>query len=145
TYEKHLVNREDGPTRTKLYVSLLDTTTDFGCYLALQKADYGLLNNVLYQTSKHKLLNLGMTASGASHCHALMEALSAFACNDFEVIDHFFPQNLPHADGRFYTEVSVNLLKVLYYQEKGLKVEALRKAERFLSKKITLWERCVVS
>ena len=145
TYEKHLVNREDDPTRTKLYVSLLDTTTDFGFYLALQKADYGLLNNVLYQTSRHKLLNLGMTASGTDHCHALMDALAAFACNDFDVIDYFFPQSLPHADGRFYTEVSVNLLNVCYYREKELKAEALKKAEQFLAKKITLWEKHVVS
>jgi len=146
TYEKYLVQKEhDDVLRTKSYISLLDTTNDFGFYIAFKKADCGLLNNVLYQTSRHKLLNLGMTASGGSHCHALMDVLSAFSCNDFEVIDHFFPQNLPHANGRFYTEVSVNLLRVLYYQEKRLKEEAIQMAQRFLSRKVTSWEKNTVS
>ncbi len=144
TYEKYLKENDDDIIKTKCYVSLLDTTNDFGFYLAFQQPDYELLNNVLYQTSRQELLDSGMTASGTDHCNVLLDITNAFACNDFEVIDYFFPKNLPHSKGRFYTEISVNLLKVLYYKENELKAEALQKAEKFLSKKITNWEKYVI-
>lgn len=104
-----------------------------------------MLNNVLFQTSRHKLLKQGMLAGGRDHCNVLFDALNSFACNDFEVIDHFFPKELEHSKGTYYTEVSVNLLKVLYFKETNLTDEALSKAEKFLSKKITRWEKYVVS
>ena len=143
TFDKYLKEMEDGVKKTKSYL-LLDVANEFGFYIAFQKLDYELLNNVLYQTSRQKLLNSGTTASGTDHCNVLMDTLSAFACNDFEVIDCFFPKNLAHSKGTYYTEVSVNLLKVLYYKEFELKDEALKKADKFLSKKITYWEKYVV-
>jgi maltose-binding protein MalE len=130
--------------KTKLYVSLFDTINDFGFYLTFQKLDYEMLNNVLYQTGRQKLLDSGMMSSGTDHCHVLLNVLNTFACNDFSVIDYFFPKNLEHSKGKFYTEVSVNLLKVLYYHEDNLKDEALKKAEIFLSKKNKLFAQNVV-
>jgi len=62
----------------------------------------------------------------------------------FEVIDYIFPKELQHSKGRFYTEVSVNLLKVLYYKETEQKETALKIADKFLSKKITAWDKYVV-
>lgn len=144
TYEKYLKEDQDGVLKTKSYVGLLDTTKEFGFYVAFQKLDYELLNNVLYQTSRQKLLDRAMTASGTDHCNVLMNVLSAFSCNDFETIDCFFPKNLEHSKGKYYTEISVNLLKVLYYNETERKEEAFQKAEKFLSKKITAWERYVI-
>ena len=144
TFEKYLKEIEDEVKKTKLYVSLLDNMNNFGFYIVFQKLDYELLNNVLYQTSRQNLLNSGMLASGTDHCNVLMKALSSFACNDFEIIDHFFPKNLQLSKGTYYTEVSVNLLKVLYFKEAELKEEALKKADKFLSKKITSWEKYVV-
>ncbi|MCL2309453.1 MAG: hypothetical protein FWC42_04135 [Proteobacteria bacterium] len=145
TFLKHLRANKSDVIKTKSYVGLLDSTKEFGFYMAFQKPDYEMLNNVLYQTSRQKLLDGGMTASGADHCRLLMDATSAFACNDFEIIDCFFPKELPHSKGVFYTEVSVNLLKVLYYKENDLREEAIRKANEFLGKKISLWEKYVVS
>lgn len=144
SYEKYLTEKEEDVRKTKSYVSLLDTTKDFGFYIAFEKLDYELLNNVLYQTSRQDLLKSGMTASGTDHCNVLMNALSAFSCNDFKVIDYFFPKNLEYSKGKYYTEVSVNLLKVHYYNETERKEEALQKAEKFLSKKITAWEKYVI-
>jgi len=144
TYDEYLKEKEEEVIRTKSYVKLLDTTNDFGFYIAFQQLDYSLLNNVLYQTSRQKLLNRGMTASGTDHCNVLMNVFSAFACNDFEVIDYFFPKNLQHSKGKYYTEVSVNLLKVLYFNENEQKEEALKIADKFLSKKITVWETYVI-
>lgn len=144
TFEKYLKEKEDHILKTKLYISLLNTTDEFGFYIAFQQMDYQLLNDVIYQTSRHSLLNRGGLASGTDHCNMLMDATSAFSSNDFVIIDHFFPKNLPHSKGRYYTEVAVNLLKVLYYKEEELKAEALEKADKFLQKKISLWEKYVV-
>ncbi|MGB4811818.1 MAG: hypothetical protein WBP13_04975 [Methylophilaceae bacterium] len=144
SFEKYLKETEDYIKKTKSYVALLGTTKDFGFYIAFQKLDYALLNNVLYQTSRQALLSSGMTASGSDHCNLLLDAITAFACNDFEVIKYFFPKKLRHSKGTYYTEVSVNLLKVLYYQENELKDKALKKAEIFLEAKRSLWEKYVV-
>jgi len=143
-YKKYLKNIKDDVKRTKSYVRLSYTLNEFGFYNTFQKLDYRRLNDVLYQTSRQKLLNLGMMGSGTDHCHVFLEATNSFACNDFEIIDHFFPKALQHSKGVYYTEVSVNLLKVLYFNETDLRDEALRKADKFLSAKITLWERYVV-
>jgi len=144
TFDKYLKDKVDDVIKTKSYVDLLDKLNTFGFYIAFQRLDCELLNDVLYQTSRRNLLNRGMLASGTDHCNVLMNALSAFSCNDFEVIDYFFPKNLEHSKGTYYTGVSVNLLKVLYYKEFELKEEALKKADKFLLKKITLWEKYVV-
>ena len=142
-FEKYIKNEEDGVEKTKSYF-LLDDANLFWFYVAFQKLDFEILNNVLYQTSRFKLLHRGTIGSGTDHCVALMNTLSAFACNDFGVIDYFFPKNLAHSKGTYYTEVSVNLLKVLYYKETALKDEALKKADKFLLKKISVWEKYVV-
>ena len=144
TFEKYLKEEENGARKTKSYVGLLDTIKDFGLYYALRQTDYETLNNVLYQISRLELLDSGMTASGTDHCNALLDATSAFACNDFEIIDHFFPKNLPYSQGKYYTEISVNLLRVLYYKEFELQTEVIQKANKFLNKKITLWEQYVI-
>ncbi|WP_439182645.1 hypothetical protein [Carboxylicivirga taeanensis] len=122
----------------------MDTTNDFGFYLAFQQPNCELLNNVLYQTSRQKLLNSGMTASGTDHCNILMNVFCAFACNDFGVIDSFLPKALSPAKDQFYTQIAFNLLKVLYYKETSLKTDSLQKAQKFLSKKISRWEKYVV-
>lgn len=144
SFEKHLKDKEDNIKKTKSYVSLLKSVNDFGFYIAFQKRDFELLNNVLYQTSRHNLLNKGMLASGTDHCIAFFGAINSFSCNDFEIIAYFFPKKLPHSKGTYYNEVSVNLLKVLYFKQSELKDEALQKADKFLLKKNTAWEKYAV-
>ena len=140
-YEKYLKDKENGIKKTQSYIRLAEHLNDFGYYILYQNFDFESLNNVLFQTSRQSLLNRGMLASGTDHCNVFFNALRSFSCNDFNVIDHFFPKNLPQSKGKFYTEVSVNLLKVLYYKEKQFEVEALEQADKFLSKKITAWEK----
>ncbi len=109
-----------------------------------QNGGYEDLNNVLYQTSRRRLLECAMTASGTDHANALQDALAAFACNDFEIIEHFFPKHLPLSKGIYYTENIVNLLHIIYYGENESRDEVLKKVEKFLSKKLTNWEKYFV-
>ncbi len=143
-YEKYLKEKENGIKKTKAFIRLANTMNDFSFYNLYQNFDFENLNNILFQTSRQKLLNRGMLASGTDHCNVLFNTFSSFSCNDFSVIDHFFPKELPQSKGKFYTEVSVNLLKVLYYEQTEFKNEAIAKADKFLSKKITSWEKHTV-
>jgi len=143
-YEKYLRDKENGIKKTQSYIQLADTMNYFGFYDLFQNFEFEKLNNVLFQTSRQSLLKRGMLASGTDHCNVLFNSLRSFSCNDFKVIDHFFPKELPQSKGKFYTEVSVNLLKILYYNDKKFKDKALEKADKFLAKKVTAWERFVV-
>jgi hypothetical protein len=143
-FEKYLKDKEDGSRKTQSYIRLAENMNYFGFYNFYQTTDFENLNNVLFQTSRQSLLSSGMLASGTDHCNVLFETLRSFSCNDFEVIDHFFPKELPQSEGKYYTGVSVNLLKILYYRDQKFEGEALDKAEKFLSKKLTAWERFVV-
>ncbi|SHE54509.1 hypothetical protein [Pedobacter caeni] len=144
-FEEHLNDFKTEVIKTELHIGLLDATDEFGFYEAFRNNDNEILNNVLYQVTRQRLLDSGMTASGTDHSNVLMTAASAFACNDFEIINHFFPKELPHSKGIYYTEVATNLLKVLYYKEDELHDGAIEKADKFLSKKITTWDKYVVS
>lgn len=146
-FQEHLNNYSNEIKKTKLYVSLLDDMYEFGFYMAFKNLtyDYEILNNVLYQTSRQNLLKTGMTASGTDHCNAFMDALAAFACNDFEIIDYFFSKELPLSKGKYYTEISVDLIKVLYFKDNNLLSESVNRGEKFLNKKNTLWEKHTVS
>lgn len=144
TFEKHLKDATDAVIKTKLFISLLDETEYFGFLLAFENQDFKLLNDVIFQTSRQELLDRAMSASGTDHCNVVFNVLKALACNDFEVIDAFFPKNLPLAKGQFYTENVVNLLHILYYKQTDLQQETVTRAQKFLQKKITLWEKCVV-
>lgn len=143
-YKKYLIDKEDGIKKTKAFIRLANTMNDFGFYNLYQNFGFENLNDTLFQTSRQKILNRGMLASGTDHCNVLFNAFSSFSCNDFSVIEYFFPKELPQSKGKFYTEVSVNLLKVLYYEQKQFENEALEKADKFLSKKITGWEKHTV-
>lgn len=146
TYLKYLSteNWDNEAIKTRTYIDLLDDDKEFGFYIAFQNRDFETLNNVLYQTSRRRLLITGMTASGTDHAISLMDVLSAFVCNDFDLVKYFFPQELPLSKGLYYTEVSANLLKVLYYKDDHLNEESVQKAQKFLSKKITIWEELTV-
>jgi hypothetical protein len=143
-FEKYLKDKENGVKKTQSYIHLAENMNYFGFYNLYQNFDFDNLNNVLFQSSRQSLLNKGMLASGTDHCNVLFNTLNSFSCNDFTVINHFFPKELPQSKGKFYTEVSVNLLKVLYYKQKQFGNEAVEKANKFLSKKITAWEKFVV-
>jgi hypothetical protein len=143
-FEKYLKEKENGIKKTKSYIRLAGKMNDFGFYNVYQNFDFENFNNILFQTSRQELLNRGMLASGTDHCNVLMNALKSFSCNDFRIIDYFFPKELSQSKGTYYTEISVNLMKVLYYNQLDLKEEAIQKADKFLLKKITAWEKYVV-
>ncbi|PIE83995.1 MAG: hypothetical protein CSA07_04365 [Bacteroidia bacterium] len=135
---------EDAVLRTKAYLGLLGQTRYFGFYLAMRESDFALLNNVLFQTSRHALLAGSVAASGTDHSVELMNVLSALSCNDIAVVDAFLPRDLPLCRGSWYAEVAVNLLCTLYYNEPERLPEARVKAEKFLSKKGDTWGRGTV-
>ena len=92
---------------------------------------------MLYQTSRQALLDSGMTASGTDHSNAFEDAVLSFACNDFEIIDYFFPKDLPLSKGHYYSD-AVNLLMILYYKQDHLLDEALKRADKLFIKNLII-------
>lgn len=145
-FEKHLNKEEENTTKiikTKLFISLLDTTQEFGYHYAFENNDFRLLNNVIFQNSRQNLLQKAKTA-GAYEIY-IFDAFAAFASNDFEIIESLFPKEIPHQKGISSQENAVNLLKVLYYKQTDIQAEAIGKAQKYLEKKNTLWDKSVVA
>ena len=145
SFEKYLSGIKRGVEKTTAYLGLLDSVNALGFYIAFEKPDYQLLNDVLFQSSRYKLLHSATMGSGTDHSLAFWELTNAFACNDFDVIDYFLPQHLPLSKGQYYFEVAANLLKGLYYNDSATKETAVRMTEKFLKKNIAQWERYIIS
>ncbi len=143
TYNKYLKDEKDNIRKTKFYVDLLDELDEFGFFIAFTNNDHKVLNNVLFQTSRRNLLDDAMTASGAAHCN-IEDVFPAFACNDFDIINYFFPKKIPLSKGQSYMENAINIIKVLYYKQSELRDETIKKARNYLNYKLTLWEKYVV-
>ncbi len=154
-YEKHLKDEEKHKKhnkeragrpyiKPKLYLSILDSINSFGYLCAFEKMNYNDLNNVIFQSSRHRLLYYAMLGSGANHCVNFLRVLSSYACNSFEITEYFLPENLPQTKGTYYTEVCVNLLKVMFFNQEEFAATALEKADKFLKKKITTFEEYFV-
>lgn len=143
-YDKYLKDKENGIKKTQSYIRLAGNMNYFGFYNLYQNFDFENLNNVLFQTSRQSLLNSGMLESGTDHTNVIFNTFRSFSCNDFDVIDHFFPKQLPQSKGKFGSEVAVNLLKILYYNDKQFESEALDKADEFLLRKVRAWEKYIV-
>lgn len=144
-FNKYLKEDKFGVAKTQSYLDILDSINEFGFYVALETPDFKMLNDVLFQSSRHKLLQGGMQGSGTDHSLAFFDLANSFACNDFDVIDHFLPQNLPLSKGVYWFEVASNLLKGLYYNDAAIKEESVHLADKFLKKKRTQWEAAIIT
>ena len=143
TYKEHLLKdyKDNDILKTKNYLSLLSHEDIFGFYIAFKKNDYEILNNVLFQTSRRENLDL---LGGSTQANIFYYGgLSAFACNDFEIIKHFFPQDT-FSENYHYLDISLNILKVLYYKKDNLQKEIINKTNIFLNKKLKNWEKYFV-
>lgn len=130
--------------QVKLYLNLLgDNLKHFGFFTVFDKNHFEEINDVIFQTSRNKLLLRATTASGTDHTISLMDALSAFSCNDFEIIDSFFPKNL-FSENVYFPSICVNLLNVIYHKQTNSAQEALQRADKFLKKKNTTWDKNIV-
>jgi hypothetical protein len=136
--KKYSENNDDSVMKTVSYLTHLNDLDIFGFYIAFQNEDYETLNNVLYQTSRRGILHL---LGGSNQGGVLYDGgLSAFACNDFEIIPHYFPKGTFSADNH-YLDISLNILKVLHYRENDMQEEIVQKTNTFLNKKLTAWAR----
>ncbi len=139
-YENHLKNSDqrikhpdERYKKTSLYLGLLNDLQSFGFYLAIKAKDFELLNNVLYQGGLRDLLN---SASFTGFQDNSLSGLThLFASNHFEHIEKFLPPHIGLSGGGYGLEVNVNLLKVMLYDRKDLRGEAVEIAEQFLQKK----------
>lgn len=146
TYDKYLKNEAFSEKTVSLYIKLLAyALDDFGFYYTFQQQDCEMLNNVLYQISKLRLLTSGITAGGVDHGTFYNSILNAFACNNFTIFERFFPKHLPFVKSPFYLAPAMNLLKIMYYKEDEQKPVVLAQARKFLTKKNPILDKAVVN
>lgn len=144
-FEQYIKDTQCDKKKVSQYLRTLSDSLDpLSFYLSFQQQDCQLLNNALYQSSRRRLLSSAITGSGTDHSIFYDALLSAFACNDFTVFRHFFPQQLPFTQYPFYNSPAMNLLKVMYYREVEQESVVLEKANKFLSKKSAILDKAVI-
>ncbi len=123
---------------------LEDDVNDFGYLYAFEKNDFRLLNNVIFQGGRYALLNSASLESGSGQCYLLYKVLTAFACNDFEVTEPIFPKEQPEFKSPFFTQISVDLIKMMYYKQPKLAPSIIANANKFLEKKRVALDKFVL-
>lgn len=149
TFKNHLKEYKNSQTieelvlKTKVYTDLLDNLKDFGFFCVFEKIDYKDLNNVIFQTTRRKILDKCMTA-GTHEGFLLFEILCGFACNDFESVNYFFPKELSYFKDNFIMDIGANLLKMLFYDDKDSADLIIEKAHLYLKKKNSSLDQYIV-
>ncbi|MCL1138209.1 hypothetical protein [Shewanella pneumatophori] len=116
----------------------------FGCYQAFTTQDCQMLNDVIFQSTRQRLLSSAITAGGTDHSSFYHNIVAAFACNDFEIIQSFAPADLPFCKYPYYNAPALNLITSLYYQDRAKQTDVLALAEKFLKKKLPVLDAAVI-
>ncbi|WP_108944896.1 hypothetical protein [Shewanella halifaxensis] len=117
----------------------------FGFYQAFNTQDCQMLNDVIFQSTRQRLLSSAITAGGTDHSSFYHNIVAAFAGNDFEVMHAFAPADLPFCKYPYYNGPALNLITSLYYQDSAKQTEALALAAKFLKKKLPVLDAAVIN
>jgi len=145
SFEKYCKNETEKTAKTKSYISFLaNNFSDFG-YLTIFNNDlnYKDLNNVIFQISRSDFLykcDFDSEITG-NHFH---DVLCALACNDTDPANALLIKELSVSNTRFYTNVVVNLFKVILNNQIAQKDQVLTLAEKYLNSKRSVFDRTMV-
>ncbi|MCL1147325.1 hypothetical protein L2747_15070 [Shewanella marinintestina] len=142
---KLLANRDDLPKAIARCLQDTQPVELFGCYQAFKTQDCQMLNDVIFQSTRQRLLSSAITAGGTDHSSFYHNIMAGFACNDFEIIQSFAPADLPFCKYPYYNAPALNLVTSLYYQDQAKQAEALALAEKFLKKKLPILDAAVIN
>ncbi|MCK8045158.1 hypothetical protein MSG37_09685 [Shewanella sp. 1CM18E] len=142
---KLLANRDDLPKAIARCLRDTQPVELFGCYQAFKTQDCQMLNDVIFQSTRQRLLSSAITAGGTDHSSFYHNIVAAFAGNDFEVMHTFSPVDLTICKYPYYNAPALNLISSLYYQDRSKQTEALALAEKFLKKKLPVLDGAVIN
>lgn len=142
--EISLDEHDDAYKKIKFYLYFIDNPYTLGLYESFKTKNLKLLNDVLYQSVRQRILDI--TEDGYDHSGEFWEVLDAMACNDVEALEACFPKELGLCNNGYpaFVIASNMLIKLWYntFEEDDDKV--LEKARKMLTQKKSLWERAIV-
>ena len=144
-FEKHLKNQDvEIQVKIKLYLSLINNPYFLGLYESLEKEDWKLLNDALYQYGRHRMLT--KSGSGYDQSGEFWEVMDCMACNDIEALEKSYPEELGlSSNGYPAFVIASNMLYVLWYHKDEYAKEVISNAKKMLQQKKSLWEKAIVS
>ena len=112
-YYKHIKNSNKKPSiKIQVCLSLIHNPYLLGLYESFKTNDVHLLNNVLYQYGRHRVLD--MNSSGYDNSSRFWAVMDGMACNDVDMLEKSFPKELGLCHNGYTTLVEAsNLLYTL--------------------------------
>lgn len=114
-----------------------------GCYLTCQTNDMKYMYQGLYQGNRLNAAWDASHASGTDHGRFFVRAVTAFACNDYELIEKLLPYSLGPSTNDARKEMT-NLLMAIYYKDVWMRTQAMEEAKGYLSKRHAKYEVLIV-
>ena len=145
-YYKHIKNSNKKPSiKIQVCLSLIHNPYLLGLYESFKTNDVHLLNNVLYQYGRHRVLD--MNSSGYDNSSRFWAVMDGMACNDVDMLEKSFPKELGLCHNGYTTLVEAsNLLYILWYKdEKSAQEVILRGNKILMQKKWGSWDKAIIS
>lgn len=124
-------------TRHCMCVVLRDAQEELsylGCYLSCKQNDMSYMYKGLFQGNRLKVAHDAGLGNGADHGSFFAEAVIAFACNDYKLVEKILPINIGFSKNSRW-KVMTNLLMAIFYRNDQMKQRAAIEAEKYLQKK----------
>lgn len=114
-----------------------------GCYEACKTGKMEYMFNGIYQENRMRFAYSATLNSSFDHGRYWINAVMAFACNDYELVGKMMPHKLGYSQNNYCSPI-VNLFMAIFYRDSILAERALSEAEKFLSKKHRVFDLAVV-
>ena len=113
-----------------------------GCYLACKNRNMEYMYQGIFQGNRLHIATTAALGSGADHGSFFVQAVLAFACNDYELIKKILPLSAGLSKNSYW-KIMANLLMAVSYKDDDIKAEAVAGAMEYLKRKRKLYERLI--
>ena len=96
----------------------------------------------IFQGNRLHIATTAALGSGADHGSFFVQAVLAFACNDYELIKKILPLSAGLSKNSYW-KVMANLLMAVFYKDDDIKAKAVAGAMEYLKTKRKLYERLI--
>lgn len=105
-----------------------------GCYLTCVQDDMRYMYQGLYQGNRFDIAKKSCLACDADHGRFFVQAVLAFACNDYDIIKKILSDSEGVSTNSYFREMA-NLLMAVFYKNETMKDRAVAEAGQYLQKK----------
>lgn len=113
-----------------------------GCYLACKNRNMEYMYRGMFQGNRLYIAATAALGSGEDHGRFFVQAVLAFACNDYELIKKILPMSAGLSKNSYW-KIMANLLMAVFYKDDNIKSEAVAGAMEYLKRKRKSYERLI--